>query len=212
MSSAGFWDQRFVAEGKIWGENPSPTVPQAIELFRAAGASSVLVLGCGYGRNAKEFAREGFTLTGVDQSSEALAIARQAAPGIRWVEGSALDAAAVDGPFDAIYVFNLLHLFLSPDRRKLLANCRKWLRPGGVVYAALFSDTDFSYGRGKQFEPNTFESRPGRPAHYFTEPDLRDHFAGFEILEMGLVEEPEDHPPDGPHVHQLRYVAAKSSD
>jgi hypothetical protein len=54
MSSAGFWDQRFVAEGKIWGEDPSPTVPQAIELFRAAGAGSVLVLGCGYGRNAKD--------------------------------------------------------------------------------------------------------------------------------------------------------------
>jgi SAM-dependent methyltransferase len=210
MSSASFWNQRFTAEGKIWGENPSPTVPQAIELFRAAGVNSVLVLGCGYGRNAKEFARAGFALTGLDQSCEALAIAREAVPAARWVEGSALDSAAVDGKFDAIYALNLLHLFLAPERRKLIANCRQWLRPGGILYAAALDETDFAYGRGQQVEPNTFESLPGRPVHYFTEPDLRDHFAEFEILDMGLVEEP-DHPPEGPHAHQLRYVAAQSA-
>jgi SAM-dependent methyltransferase len=210
MGSASFWDQRFSAEGKIWGEVPSRTVRRAIELFRSSSAHSVLVLGCGYGRNAEVFAREGFAVIGLDQSSEALAIARQAAPEVRWVEGSALDSEAVEGSFDAVYAFNLLHLFLAAGRRQLIDNCRQWLLPGGILYAAAFSEMDFSYGRGEQVEPNTFESRPGRPAHYFNESDLREHFAAFEILETGLVEDPEDHPPDGPHVHQLLYVAARA--
>ncbi len=45
-----FWDKRFAAEGKIWGDEPSVTAWRAASLFTAHGAQSALVLGCGYGR------------------------------------------------------------------------------------------------------------------------------------------------------------------
>ncbi|MHB8771846.1 MAG: hypothetical protein ACYC7J_12655 [Syntrophales bacterium] len=60
-------------------------------------------------------------------------------------------------------------------------------------------------------EGGTYETKPGRPAHYFTETDLRDHFAAFEILETGLVEDEESHGEEGPHTHLLRTIAARTA-
>jgi len=62
-------------------------------------------------------------------------------------------------------------------------------------------------GKGQKVEENTYESKPGRPTHYFTDEDLRDHFSAFEILETGLTEDEENHGYEGPHVHLLLYIA-----
>jgi hypothetical protein len=57
-------------------------------------------------------------------------------------------------------------------------------------------------------EENTFESKPGRPVHFFTEDDLVESFRGFELLDTGLMEDPEDHGTEGPHVHWVRFISA----
>jgi SAM-dependent methyltransferase len=33
--------------------------------------------------------------------------------------------------------------------------------------------------------------------------------SGFEVLETGLMEDPEDHGEEGPHVHKVRFVSAR---
>ena len=38
-----YWDERFQAEGKIWGELPSPTATHALELFRYNDVKKILV-------------------------------------------------------------------------------------------------------------------------------------------------------------------------
>ena len=68
------------------------------------------------------------------------------------------------------------------------------------------------YGKGNRIEENTYESKPYRPAHFFTESDLVESFRKFEIIETGLMDDPEDHGAEGSHIHRLRYiVAAKKS-
>jgi hypothetical protein len=76
------------------------------------------------------------------------------------------------------------------------------------MFFVVFSDRDPSFGKGQEVEKNTFESRPGRPVHYFTEDDLRDLFREFKILESGIFEDPEDHG-EGPHTHELLYILAR---
>ncbi len=207
--SGGFWDQRYEKEGKIWGESPSPTAAHALQRFREAGITEILVPGCGYGRNALVFAQAGMRVTGLESSAKALAIARQSSTEIRWVHASVLDANLGLGAFEGIYAMNLLHLFLAPERKRLIANCRGWLIPGGIACFTVFGDSDSSRGRGREVEADTFESRPGRPAHYFDEDDLRAHFTDFDIVETGRSDEPENHPPAGPHVHSLRYAVVR---
>ena len=76
------------------------------------------------------------------------------------------------------------------------------------MFFTVFSDKEADFGKGNEVEKNTFESRPGRPAHYFTEDDLKLHFANYEIVETGLMEDPEDHG-GKPHTHALRYICVR---
>jgi SAM-dependent methyltransferase len=203
-----YWQERYQKGGRIWGDRPSPTAALAAGLFQRHGVQRVLVPGAGYGRNAALLAQTGFSVTGVEVSEEAIRLAEQKNLGIKYLHGSFLEVPIDLEAFDAIYCFNVLHLFLQAERQRFMERCRDCLREGGLVFAAVFSDEESSYGRGPSLEESTFESKPGRPVHYFTAGDLDSHFRGFEILERGQVEEPEDHGDKGPHVHCLRYIVA----
>ena len=204
-----FWETRYAAEGAIWGHEPSKTVERAYVLFKQHGVQRLLIPGSGYGRNTRYFAERGYTVTGIEVSETALALAQAQDSMSRYIHASVLDDVLKDETFDAIYCFNVLHLFLAAERREVMRRCRRWLRPGGLAFFVVFSEEEATYGKGKAVEPETFETRPGRPAHYFTAADLRAHFAGFTIIETGLVSDPEDHSPEGPHVHELRYICAR---
>jgi len=185
------------------------TALRAVELFRQNGVHEVLVPGAGYGRNTKLFSSSGMRTIGVEISTEALALARDFDPQTIFHQGSALEVVFPDQSFDAIYCFNLLHLFREKDRKQLIERCRGFLRGGGLAYFVVFCERDSSYGKGAEVELNTFESKPGRPVHYFTEPELLEHFRAFEKIETGLTEDREDHGAEGPHRHTLRYIIAQ---
>jgi len=206
---AGFWDDRYKIEGKIWGDAPSPTVLSAIDLFKKEHVRNILVPGSGYGRNAAAFHRAGFEVTGIEESETAVDLASQSDPGIHYCCGSVLDMPFDGSIFDGVYCFNVLHLLRSIDREKFIRLCGEQLRENGILYYVVFSEKDESYGRGREVEPSTFESKPGREVHYFTSEDLKRTFHDFEILKTGLVEEPEDHGEEGKHVHMLRWIAAR---
>jgi SAM-dependent methyltransferase len=201
-----FWEERFLDEGRIWGDTPSRSVPYAIRLFKKAGVRKVLIPGSGYGRNAGEFARAGFEVTGIEISDAALALARQSAPNVRYLRGSVLDMPFDNSMYDGIYCFNVLHLFRKDDRAVFLQRCREQLKEGGVMFFVVFSDKESSCGTGKMVEENTFESKPGREVHYYSNEDLVSEFRGLGILKTGMIEDPEEHGKEGRHTHLLRYI------
>ena len=188
-----YWDSRYRDEAMLWGDRPSATAHQALRLFRREGARSVLVPGSGYGRNTRLFSASGLDVVGVEISPVAVDLAKRHDPSTRFHSGSILDAEISGAPFDAIYCFNLLHLFRRDDRLLVIRRFRDLLRDGGTVFLTVFSEAEPTFGKGREVEENTFESKPGRPVHYFTEADLLNHLSGFEIIETGLAEEHEDH-------------------
>jgi cyclopropane fatty-acyl-phospholipid synthase-like methyltransferase len=109
--------------------------------------------------------------------------------------------------YDAIYCFNVLHLFRKNERGIFLQECEKRLKEGGLMFFTVFSEKEESYGEGREVETNTFESKPGRPVHYFSEVDLRDHFRKCKVMNTGIIEDAEDHG-GNPHTHLLRYICA----
>jgi SAM-dependent methyltransferase len=208
MSSKEYWDKRFQDEGYVWGKSPSRSAAMALDTFRHHGVKTVLVPGSGYGRNTKPFAEAGFTVTGVEISEVACQLAKDYDPGTRLFQGSVLDMSFDRQRYDAIYCFNVLHLLPEDARRTFIRECTGKLKENGLAFFTAFSDHDPSLGRGKQLARNTFESRPGRPAHYFSDEALRAYFADYETLEAGIMEDPEDHG-GGPHTHVLRYILAR---
>lgn len=107
-----------------------------IELLRTvlagAGAHRVADLGCGDGTLAATLAGDGFAVTGVDPSAEALAAARRTAPGATFVQAKVEDFASADR-FDAACFVNALHHVAVDRMRDALAVAAAIVRPGGPV-------------------------------------------------------------------------------
>lgn len=201
-----FWDKRFAEEGKVWGVGPAPSAEMAARLFGVWQAERVLVPGCAYGRHCSYFAHRGFAVTGVDRSAVALEIARKIAadeePQVEYLEGDATSLPLESGTIDAIYDRALLHLLLAPERERAVAEYHRVLRDDGMVFATYFSDQDPECGQGVEVEPGTFDAKGGRPAHFFSEGELREQFAGFHVSVLRLVTETEEH---GHAVHNHRF-------
>lgn len=205
-----YWDRRFETEGKVWGEQPSATAVYAKRLFDGRNIAELLVPGAGYGRNTKLFSMEGYRVTGIEISAKALQIAALYDPGTAFIHASALDDPVDANRFDAVYCFNVLHLFREEERKMLVSLCGKWLKPTGCAFFTVFSIDEPSFGKGRKAEMNTFESKPGRPVHYFSDTDLREHFREFDILESGVMEDPENHGAEGAHIHRVAYIYANN--
>lgn len=204
-----YWERRFLDGGKIWGEKPSKTAIFALDLFKKHDVNKVLAPGAGYGRNTKLFTDANLEVVGIEVSESAINIAKVLDPKTKFFQGSVLDMPFDDEIYDGIYSCNVLHLFLKEDRHSFLKKCSNQLGKNGFAFFVVFSEKERSFGKGKRIEENTFESKPWRPVHYFTETDLRQHFKDFSVLETGIIEDTENHGDLGPHTHILRYIFAQ---
>lgn len=104
------------------------------EQLALAGAALVDV-GCGDGAVSHRLAEAGATVTGVDPSAAAIAQATaRAGAGERYVRGSAEQLPLEDGHADAVTFLNSFHHVRPARLRQALAEVRRVLRAGGVLY------------------------------------------------------------------------------
>lgn len=105
------------------------------ERFRLGPGKSVVDLGCGPGLYANQLATTGADVLGVDFSPHSIEYARQQAAGAGVaVEYATADYLTYETPrrFDLALMIFLDYCVISPEkRRRLLANVRTLLRPGG---------------------------------------------------------------------------------
>jgi cyclopropane fatty-acyl-phospholipid synthase-like methyltransferase len=73
------WQGTYIAHPRMYGEQPSTPALHAAEVFRRVGATHVLELGAGHGRDALFFAKEGFAVHAMDYSGEGLSQLQAAA-------------------------------------------------------------------------------------------------------------------------------------
>jgi SAM-dependent methyltransferase len=101
---------------------------------RSTGARRVIDFGCGIGRHAGQLAKSGFDVTGVDQSPEMLAIARDRAPGVRFVQ-SDFQTVRVERDFDvAMIMWTTFNYLGCGDEVARFAETAAWhLRDSGIL-------------------------------------------------------------------------------
>lgn len=111
---------------------------------------ALLDLGCGAGEPfSRWFLERRWRVTGVDFSSEMLALARRYAPGMQTVQSDMCDVDFAENSFDAIIAsYSLFHV---PREKHPLLFRRfvKWLRPGGQ---ALFTYATQEYTGAPVFD------------------------------------------------------------
>src|SRR5678815_4751518 len=71
-----FWDTAFTEKQLMWGLEPTASALLAANHFAQRRAKEILIPGIGYGRNAKPFLDRGMSVTGIEVSETAIALAR----------------------------------------------------------------------------------------------------------------------------------------
>jgi len=122
--------------------------PAFVELLRARELNKgrVLDVGCGTGENALYLAENGFSVSGVDLSTRAIAAAR-AKTAERSLEadfraGNALSLEFRDNTFDNIIDSGLFHTFTDHDRPAFTREMARVLVPGGRYFMLCFSEKE----------------------------------------------------------------------
>lgn len=103
----------------------------------------VLDLGCGYGRSLPAFAGDSLMTVGVDSSLASLLSASDVARNLHACYVARMDAATLafrDHSFDkVICIQNGISAF-QLDRQRLIAECARITRPGGMVIFSTYSE------------------------------------------------------------------------
>ncbi len=123
-------------------QKAGPEVEQVLKLAELPPGAAILDLACGPGRHALEFARRGYSVTGVDRTARYLDEARRkAAEGglnIEWVKADMRHFRRT-GTFDAaVSLLSSFGYFADPaEDRRVASNLFASLKPGGRLVMEL---------------------------------------------------------------------------
>ena len=199
MAHAGaqFWDQYFrerAAAGRDLDWEGLWTAPFLVPL-REAGAHAILELGCGTGNDAARLAGEGYLVTAVDHSAEAIGRAHaRFGSSVRFlIADIALPLPFPDGSFDAVMSNVALHMFPDSVTRSVFAEIGRLVRPGGLLLFHVNALEDRalrarSLPVARELEQDFVLEESGQTMHFFSEPYLRELLRNWSELRLEPVE------------------------
>lgn len=170
------WDMYWSnSENFDFWERPAPSMIQLCKTLDPKKRPEVLDLGCGIGRHALVLAKEGFSVTAVDRSKEALQVVEERAKRegliIKIKEGNYLEPLFKADSFHIIISYNVIYHGTREEFQKALELCSNYLSQEGLLFFTCPSREDGKYGQGEEVAPHTFISynstHPGG-VHYFT--------------------------------------------
>jgi tellurite methyltransferase len=194
------WNERWSSsEGRADWLVPEPdVVAAAADLAKKGGRPRVLDLGCGVGRHALHFARQGFETVAVDLAAAGLEVLchEAKAQGLEIATEVAPMTALPfpDGHFDHVLSFHVIYHGDQTIVETAIAEIRRVLKVGGTYQGTMLSKRNAGHGVGTEVAPNTFsrEPQPGDPADadkdhphfYCNAAELVALFSGFELLSL----------------------------
>jgi len=189
--------QRTVADGydviaeryQAWsGARPSPARRTALAMALAAipSGAEVLELGCGAGLPMTAALAEGRDVTGLDISAAQIALATRDVPAARFLQADLITYDRPPASIDGVVAFYVLTHVPRTELAPLLGRIARWLRPGGVFFAAF----------GVEDDPGGVEEYLGVPM-YFSQYSARVNRrlvgeAGLVVEHAEVLVEPED--------------------
>jgi ubiquinone/menaquinone biosynthesis C-methylase UbiE len=190
-------------QAELWGTAPMdwatylettfiPVYKKILGKTNPGSGSRILDIGCGSGLFLRMAASTGATLTGIDVSSELLAIARQRNPGSELLNSDMEQLSFPEDYFDLATGFNSLPYANNP--LQLFRKIYGVLKPGGKLAIAVWSSEAHCESLNVLASIASLlpEPPPGSPGPLaLSEPGKAAHLltgAGFEITDKGTIE------------------------
>jgi trans-aconitate methyltransferase len=166
--TAAFWDQRYSGSTRVWSGRPNAALTEQVT---ALTPGTALETGCGEGADAIWLATQGWQVTGVDFSAQALHCAAahtpaHFAPRLTWRQADVLawnverDDQSPPVGYDLVTAA-FLH-FPRPLRRRVFAALAARVAPGGSLVIVGHHPSDM----------DTSMPRPPEPDLYYTAEDV----------------------------------------
>jgi SAM-dependent methyltransferase len=187
-----YWDQFFrqrVESGNDLDWGGLWTEPFLVSL-RQAGVHTVLELGCGTGNDAARLAGEGYSVTAIDLSSEAIAQAQARFGSLATflVADMTQPLPFPDESFDAVMSNVAMHMFPDAVTRTLFAQVGRLVRGGGLFVFHVNSTDDRPLRArnlpARELEPDYVAEESGQTMHFFSETYLRELLAGWHQVKL----------------------------
>jgi tellurite methyltransferase len=187
------WEQIYVEHGRVFA-GVHEDIERITGLLIDRHAERVLDLGCGSGRHVVHFARSGFWVHGLDESPEAVRLARE------WLVAQGLQGEVQEGNiyeplpyhdafFDAVVSIQVIHHARIAAIRQLVSELTRVLKQGGLVFVTVPAVQNQASGFD-EIEPGTFIPRDGPeqglPHHFFTVAELRALFEAFDVDDVHI--------------------------
>ena len=156
----------------------------------------VLDYGCGIGRHSIYLAKQGYEVTAIDISNNAIQYL------LEWSNKEKVNISTYIGDlylkelsnkkYDLIVSINVLYHGRRNTIKIIICEIHERLKKNGLFYLTFLTRNDDKYGVGIEIEPHTYHcdtSIHEGDIHYFAdESDLKDLFKSFEILSIKKVE------------------------
>jgi SAM-dependent methyltransferase len=208
-AGAEFWDQFFRQRREsgddldwegVW------TAPFLVPL-REAGVRTILELGCGTGNDAARLAGEGYLVTAIDVSGEAIGQAKAKFGSMaRFMVADMTQRLPFPGRgFDAVMSNVAMHMFPDGVTRALFAEVGRLVRTGGlfVFHVNALEDRPLRARclPARELEPDYVAEESGQTMHFFSEAYLRELLEGWQ--EVQLIPVPVPHRQTGEPFKQV---------
>jgi SAM-dependent methyltransferase len=182
-SGSQYWDQYF-RELRESGDDldwAGRWIEPFVGPLREVEAHTILELGCGTGNDAARLAHEGYAVTGIDLSAEAIdqARAKFGSSVSFFVADMALPLSFPDGSFDAVMSNVALHMFSDRVTRLVFAEIRRLVRLDGLFlfHVNALEDRPLRVRRRPvvhELEKNYVLEQAGQTMHFFSEAYLHE--------------------------------------
>jgi SAM-dependent methyltransferase len=196
------WEAAFTEKQLLWGREPTRSAILAKDEFIRMGVRDVLIPGVGYGRNAKVFLEHGMSVTGIEISETAIALARsQLCLDIPIHHGSVANMPFDSRTYDGVFCYGLLYLLDADARTKLIRDCCEQLAIGGSMIFTVISKDAPMYGQGPRLGDDWYEIHPGMKMYFYDAESVERQFGAYGLVEFFKVDEPLHNGRSFPFIH-----------
>jgi len=175
----------------MWGLEPTLSAIFAKDYFVRMRLRDILIPGIGYGRNAKPFLEHGMSVTGIEISATAIALAHSRMGLTIPIHHGSVSNLPFDALiYDGIFCYGLIYLLDAESRAKLIRDCWAQLAKGGCMIFTVISKDAPMYGQGSRLGDDWYEIFPGMKMYFYEAKSVEREFGSYGLIEFSKIDEP----------------------